>query len=137
MRLIETDPELAKRQFSLKEIFPQWNNLKNTVAKYLIDLIFHDLKKVKPMYLSVLDIDFGDIGWLFKAVHVRHDCIHRNGFNKNGDQNFISDLDIVDLVKKATHLVSEIEEQLISRSQTLDPYQQTLSELLNSSVKNT
>lgn len=136
-RLIETDPELAKRQFSLKEIFTQWNNLKITVAKYLMDLIFHDFKKVKPMYLSILDIDFGDIGWLFKSVHVRHDCVHRNGFNKNGDQNIISDEDIVDLVKKATHLISEVEEQLISRSQTLDSFPQTLSELLNSNIKNT
>lgn len=117
-KLVETDPELAKRQFSLKEIFTQWNDLKVTLAKYLKDLIFHDLKKIKPMYQSVLDIDFGDVGWLFKAILVRHDCVHRNGFNKDGVQNIISDENIIILVKDATHLVSYIEEYLIETKKT-------------------
>lgn len=116
--LIETDPELAKRQFSLKEIFTQWEDLKRLVAQYLKDLIFHDLKKVKPMYLSVLDIDFGDVAWLFKAVLVRHNCVHRNGFDKDGNQQEIEGDAIVELVKQCTHLVSEIEEQLIARRET-------------------
>lgn len=88
-RLIETDPDLAKRQFSLREIFTQWEDLKFLVARHLKDLIFHDLKKIKPMYNSVLDIDFGDIAWLFQAVMVRHDCVHRNGFDKDGNQQQI------------------------------------------------
>lgn len=114
-RLIETDPELAKRQFSLREIFTQWEDLKFLVARHLKDLIFHDLKKIKPMYNSVLDIDFGDIAWLFKAVMVRHDCVHRNGFDKDGHQQQIESDSIVELVKQCTHLVCKIEEHLISR----------------------
>ncbi|MEW6204856.1 MAG: hypothetical protein AB1516_06000 [Pseudomonadota bacterium] len=114
-RLVETDPELAKRQFSLKEIFTQWQDLKLLVARYLRDLIFHDLKKVKPMYLSVLDIDFGDVAWLFRAILIRHDCVHRSGFDKDGKQNEIDANTIVELVKQATRLVSEIEEQLAAR----------------------
>lgn len=117
-RLVETDPELAKRQFSLKEIFTKWEDLKRLVARYLKDLIFHDLKKIKPMYMSVLDIDFGEVTWLFKAIIVRHDCVHRNGFDKDGNQCEISDDEIVELVKQCTHLVSEIEEQLIARNES-------------------
>lgn len=116
-RLVETDPELAKRQFSLKEIFTQWEDLKFLVARYLKDLIFHDLKKVKPMYLSVLDIDFGDVSWLFKAIHIRHDCVHRNGFDKDGSQHQIESDAIIDLVKKCARLVSEIEESLDARQE--------------------
>lgn len=112
-KLVETDPELAKRQFSLKEIFTQWGDLEITVTKYLMDLIFHDLKKIKPMYLSVLDIDFEDIGWLFKAVLIRHDCVHRNGFKRDGIQHKISNDNIIDLIKESAHLVSKIEEQLM------------------------
>ncbi|WP_374087998.1 hypothetical protein [Methylomicrobium lacus] len=117
-RLVETDPELAKRQFSLREIFTQWEDLKRLVARYLRDLIFHDLKKVKPMYLFVLDIDFGDVAWLFKAIIVRHDCVHRNGFDKDGNQQKIESGAIIELVKQCTHLVAEIEEQLIARRET-------------------
>ena len=116
-KLVETDPELAKRQFSLKEIFTQWEDLKFLVARYLKDLIFHDLKKVKPMYLSVLDIDFGDVAWLFKAILIRHDCVHRNGFDKDGNQHQIESEAIIELVKQCTHLVSQIEEHLSARQE--------------------
>lgn len=59
--LVESDPELAKRKFSLSDIFTQWSNLKLEVAKYLKDMVFHDLKRVKPMYRDVLGYKFLDI----------------------------------------------------------------------------
>ena len=111
-RLVESDPDLSKRQFSLKEIFTQWEDLKILVARYLKDLIFHDIKKIKPMYQYVLDIDFGDVSWLFKAVLIRHDCVHRNGFNKEGIQNEISKEAIMGLIQNCTRLVSTIEEDI-------------------------
>jgi hypothetical protein len=113
-RLVETDPELAKSKFSLKEIFTEWEGLKFTVARHLKDLIFHDLKKVKPMYFSVLNIDFGDVSWLFRAILLRHDCVHRNGFDKEGNQQEIRDETITELVKQCTHLVALIEEELLA-----------------------
>lgn len=117
-KLVESDPELAKRQFSLKEIFTQWAELKMLVARYLKDLIFHDIKKVKPMYQSVLGIDFGDVSWLFRAVLIRHDCVHRNGFDKEGKQNEIDKKAILELVVNCTGLVSAIEEEIYANHKT-------------------
>lgn len=117
-KLVETDPELANRRFSLKEIFTQWENLKILVARYLKDLIFHNIKKVKPMYQSVLDIDFGDVGWLFRAVLIRHDCVHRNGFDKEGNQNMIDRAAITELIQECTRLVSIIEEDIYANHKT-------------------
>ncbi len=117
-KLVESDPELAKRQFSLKEIFTQWAELKILVARYLKDLIFHDIKKIKPMYQSVLGIDFGDVSWLFKAVLIRHDCVHRNGFDKDGNQNKIDKKAIIELVVSGTGLVSAIEEEVFANHKT-------------------
>lgn len=115
---MESDPDLAKRQFSLKEIFTQWAELKILVARYLKDLIFHDIKKIKPMYQTVLGIDFGDVSWLFKAVLIRHDCVHRNGFDKEGNQNEIDKKAIIDLVVNGTGLVSSIEEEIFAHHKT-------------------
>jgi hypothetical protein len=117
-KLVESDPELAKRQFSLKEIFTQWAELKILVARYLKDLIFHDIKKIKPMYQSVLGIDFGDVSWLFKAVLIRHDCVHRNDFDKDGNQNNIDKKEIIELVVSGTGLVSAIEEEVFANHKT-------------------
>ena len=83
-KLVESDPYFSKMKFTLKEIFEKKEKLKFTVAEYLQDLIFHDLKKVKPMFKDVLNCDFGDISWLFDAVRKRHDCVHRAGLDKDG-----------------------------------------------------
>lgn len=70
------------------------------------------------MYHSVLDIDFGDVGWLFKAVLIRHDCVHRNGFDKDGGQTKIDTETIIELIQNCTRLVSIIEEEIYANHKT-------------------
>lgn len=108
-KLVETDPEFSKRTFSLKEIFEKQSSLKVTVATYLKDLIFHDLKKVKPMFRDVLGHDFGDISWLFRDVIKRHDCAHRAGYNKDGEAVDVSKESILELLENVENLASTIE----------------------------
>ncbi len=111
-RLVESDPELAKQRFSLKEIFTQWEGLRITVGKYLKALIFHDLRKIKPMFKDVLGIEFPEIPWLFQAVLIRHDCVHRNGLDKDGNRHEITKSQIMDLARSSADFVSQIDQQL-------------------------
>lgn len=108
-KLVETDPTFSKRTFTLKEIFEKRESLKLTVANYLKDLIFHDLKKIKPMYRDVFEYDFGDISWLFQAVLVRHHCVHRAGYDKDGNKIEVSDEVLRNLVSKSLELVEALE----------------------------
>lgn len=108
-KLVETDPEFSKMKFTLKEIYEKHENLKLTVAEYLKDLIFHDLKKVKPMFKDVLGCDFGEISWLFEAVLIRHHCVHRAGLDKEGKRVNISIESIKNLVERSTELVHQVE----------------------------
>jgi len=110
--LVESDPELAKRKFSLSEIFTKYKDLQVEVARYLKDLIFHDLKKVMPMYRAVLSYDFGDIIWLFQAVLIRHDCVHRNGYTKDGKRRPIDAEVIRELVINCTKLISSVDQHI-------------------------
>lgn len=107
-KLVESDPEFSKRKFTLREIYQEKDTLKITVSSYLKDLIFHDIKKVKPMYETVLNHNFSGISWLFKAVEVRHHCVHRAGYNKDGEKTFISIESITDLLNNVTDLAGEI-----------------------------
>ena len=111
-KLVETDPEFSKRTFTMKEIFEKKSSLKETVASYLKDLIFHDLKKIKPMYKDVLGIDFGDIGWLFKAVQTRHHCVHRAGYDKDGNEVSVCKSSIKELTEQIDELVNHVEGSL-------------------------
>lgn len=108
-KLVESDPEFSKRKFTLREIYQEKETLKVTVASYLKDLIFHDLKKIKPMYGAVLNHKFSDLSWLFKAVEIRHHCVHRAGYNKDGEKVEISVKSIADLLNHANDLAGEID----------------------------
>ncbi len=107
-KLVETDPEFSNRRISIKEIFGEHESIKITVANYLKGLIFHDLKKVKPMYKSVLGIDFGNIAWLFSAVLIRHDCVHRAGYTREGKKIEVSREILLELLTRAESLAAEV-----------------------------
>ncbi|WP_063337615.1 MULTISPECIES: hypothetical protein [unclassified Marinomonas] len=108
-KLIETDPEFGNRKFTVNEIYAQHSNIKSTVATYLKGIIFHDMSKVKPMYAKVLSCDFGDVSWLFRAVRVRHDCVHRAGCDKEGTPITVSADSIKGLVKDCRMLAEKID----------------------------
>jgi len=108
-KLVESDPEFSKRKLTLREIYQEKETLKVTVASYLKGLIFHDIKKIKPMYEVVLNHKFSDLSWLFKAVEVRHHCVHRAGYNKDGERVDISVGSIADLLNSANDLAIEID----------------------------
>ena len=108
-RLVESDPAFASRTFTIKEIFSKREALKDNIRQYLKKLIFHDIAKVKPMYLSVLDIDFGNVKWLFKAVILRHHCVHRAGYDKEGTEVSITKETVVELMDEAVIMVGRVE----------------------------
>ena len=113
-RLVENDPEFAKRKFTLQEIFNKREELKSDISEYLKGLIFHDIAKVKPLYSSVLEVDFGDVKWLFKAVLIRHHCVHRAGYDKDGNEVNIKKEDVITLANQSAELIHEIESLLMS-----------------------
>jgi hypothetical protein len=112
-KLVESDPEFAKRKFTMKEIFIKKDKLKDDVTIYLKEIIFHKISKIKPMYKDVLDIDFGDVKWLFDAVTLRHHCVHRAGYDKEGNEVSLDKNKISDLIKNCTNLVASIEANII------------------------
>ena len=108
-KLIETDPEFGIRKFTINEIYAQHSNIKATVGQYLKNIIFHDMKKVKPMYTKVLSYDFGEIAWLFKAIITRHDCVHRAGYDKEGNAVPVSIESVNELIKSCRNLAEAVD----------------------------
>lgn len=89
-RLIEHDNELVKEKFTLVEISKEPGLVKRKVREHLRSVLYHNLAKVDALYnvalgFRILD-EVDDKERLFKAVTLRHDCVHRNGFDKEGHQ---------------------------------------------------
>jgi hypothetical protein len=88
-KLLQFDSELAGRRFGLSEINADPDLVNKEIRSYLRSVLYHNIAKVHVMYKNVLGIDVFELlgekkSDLFKAVEYRHDCVHRNGFDKDG-----------------------------------------------------
>lgn len=89
-RLIDKDEDLAKEKFTLSEVSKDPDLVERKVRTHLREVMYHNLKKVGVLYnialgVRILDLS-ADKASLFKAVLLRHDCVHRNGFDKEGNE---------------------------------------------------
>jgi hypothetical protein len=89
-RLIDKDDELAKEKFTLAEISKDPELVERRVREHLRSIPYHNLARVDVLYNIALGIRIlnltTDKASLFKAVMLRHDCVHRNGFDKDGNE---------------------------------------------------
>lgn len=89
-RLIVTDNELSKQKFTLAEIRNEPGLVERKVREHLRTILYHNLAKVDVLYnivfgIRILSLPEKNVD-LFKAVKLRHDCVHRNGFDKDGNE---------------------------------------------------
>lgn len=120
-RLIDKDDDLAKEKFTLAEITKDPALVERKVREHLRSIQYHNLAKVDVLYNIALGIRILNLAQekpsLFKAVMLRHDCVHRNGFDKDGNElkvftkAFVQDT--ADLIKA---FVEDIEKAVRARS---------------------
>lgn len=104
--------------FNLSEIFSRHESIKDEVKEYLLSQLWHNLAKVKPMYESTLNVSFPpNLGSIYKAIQIRHDIVHRNGRDKNGEQVEVTKESIESLKTDAYNFINNINEQLILESE--------------------
>ena len=89
--LLAADKEINKQNFSLRDIAADETLVERHVREYLRKIIYHNLGKVQFLYSAALDLDVktNDEDWahLHKAILSRHDCVHRNGYDSEGNKN--------------------------------------------------
>lgn len=93
-QFVETFDNFKKEKFELQEIFNYYDNINEKATKAMLDVIYHDLPKVKGMYADTLNVNLPDLSNIYKAVLKRHDFVHRNGKTKDGEKHTIESADI-------------------------------------------
>jgi hypothetical protein len=88
LRLVDNDSDLRKIKFSLVDFLKNPDLVNHSVREFLLDINYHNLPRVNALYnvalnVSVLAKDI-DHSHIFEAIKLRHDCVHRNGTNKEG-----------------------------------------------------
>ena len=112
-RFIETTPEFQGEKVALADVFRALEGIERKAGAYLIDVVWHHLQRVKPMYKDTLGVEFpADMGTIFRAVHMRHDIVHRNGKTKEGAELFVSTEHVEKLVQAVQAFVQDIDTQV-------------------------
>ena len=112
-RFIETTPEFQAEKVPLSEVFKAVEGVERKARSYLIDVAWHNLERVKPLYKATLGIKFlPDSGDIFRAILTRHDIVHRNGKTKDGKEIIISPKEVADLICAVKKFVQHIDAQL-------------------------
>lgn len=89
----------------LCEIYHRLDKIKERVKQTLNELMYHNLGKLKGIYLEVLNVDFGDIKQLSNAVNIRHDIVHRNGKGKEGNERQITKSDVIEVADMVNEFI--------------------------------
>lgn len=99
--LLEKDNEIKKFRYSLLEISANPNLIKEAVTHYLRSILYHNLKKVDSLYKNAFDFSPLSLASnphkMLDIIHLRHDCVHRNGLNKEGDPHQITKEELLDV----------------------------------------
>jgi hypothetical protein len=113
-KFVQTTPEFEKEKIPVSEIFNHYDSIDQRIHKYLSEVMWHNLAKVKLMYRASLCVSFPeDLSDLLKAVSIRHDIVHRNGREKDGSEHLITVEQLRDLETGITSLVGAIEAAVI------------------------
>lgn len=104
---IEKFLDFKTEKFTLNQFFEVKATLDKKVKKALSELMYHNLHKIKPIAEKVFKIAVPDISEIMKIVNLRHDIVHRNGKNMDGEEIAIS----VESYKVARDLISQFVEE--------------------------
>ncbi len=109
-RFVRTFKNIKDRKFSLSEIFEKQEQLKDIVKKELVDIIYHDLAKVKGMYEDTFEIEFPKIEDISKIVINRHNMVHRNGKDKEGNEISIDTTSLNEVIEKVEIFIKNVDD---------------------------
>lgn len=114
MRLfVEVTPEFKSEKISLSEVYRAVDDIEQKAKSYLVDVVWHNLGRIRPMYKAVLGVEFGtEMGDLVRAILKRHDIVHRNGKTKMGEEIVLAKNDVTQLISKVEEFIQGIDREL-------------------------
>jgi hypothetical protein len=111
---VDSEPKFKERKVAFKDVLREAARLEDEARKELLDVVWHNIAKVKPMYAQVLEVDLGNLDTLGAAIRKRHDIVHRNGRSREGQLIEVSSSDVEQLLLEIDALALRVEAKLDS-----------------------
>jgi hypothetical protein len=112
IKFVETYKDFNNRKIELNKIYETISKMKDIVKKELLGLLYHNIPKISGIYKDTFDIVFPDYSEIAKLVSTRHDLIHRNGKDKDGNIIIIKNKNISEAIDYVKQFIDSIEEQM-------------------------
>lgn len=118
INFVEKYKEFSKQTINLSDIFKKVENIDNVVKSTLTNnIMYHNLEAIKPIYEQTFNIGIPDIGNLMKAITKRHDFVHRNGKDRDGNVVIIGYDDVDNLLQEVLIFSQDIDRQIFNQIQ--------------------
>ncbi|HEY5535051.1 MAG TPA: hypothetical protein VIL99_08985 [Ignavibacteria bacterium] len=111
-QFFKTFKGFEKQNIAISAIYEYEAKAESIAKKAMLDVIYHHLPKVSEMYKDTFGIIFPKFGEIYKAVLIRHDLVHRNGKDKDGNEVIVDNNMIVKLIENERAFVKEIDDQI-------------------------
>jgi hypothetical protein len=111
-KFVKSFKDFKDKSFPLSDLFEKYNDIDNICKKALLDVMFHNLAKVKGMYSDTLNVDLGNISEAAKAIQIRHHLVHRNGKDKDGKHFIVTKEVVSSLLDNIEEFISKVDEQV-------------------------
>ena len=96
---------------SLKIPYLLHNNIEDFIVNAVKNFVWHRLNDVDVFFKNVLSITFNINRKLLAQLKVRHDIVHRNGFDLEGSPVVISDQDLAECITTITAFIEDIDKK--------------------------
>jgi hypothetical protein len=109
---VETSVAYKALKISFNEIFKKGEGIEEMVTKDLLSQVWHRFPQVNKMYQDTFGIQIDGLPDLQKALQKRHDIVHRNGKDKNGNMVIVTKKEIEALANLIRKISGKIEAHL-------------------------
>lgn len=115
-RFVETYKSFSSNELTENQIFKYLDGLDKKIKHYLErEISFHDTWHIKTLYEGVLNckLQKDSLALIKGYVSTRHDIVHRNGRDRDGDIVEITSEDIERLLDVVIDFVTDIDKQIL------------------------
>ncbi len=102
-------------KIKISSIYKTFEELDDIIRKEIFKISFHNLVTAKSLYYSVFRVTLPDTADLLRNVEVRHNLVHRNGKDKEGNRILISNEMIEQLILKVGNFGAEVSRVIESK----------------------
>ena len=106
-KFLQNNKAYKEQKFPLSKIFSKYKSIKESVDKYICDIVYHNTDTVQDIFKSVFEIKV-DMKQIKPFISIRHNIVHRNGWDKNGNNIYVTKSLVSNLIECANGIVQQV-----------------------------